>query len=1134
MIPLVDKLKRLKKQYLLFGGTILLTIITSHLIIQYDLNEKNEDANLINLAGKQRMLSQRISKIVLYMELDMDKKGSIDRSKLDTLRNVTRVCEKVHSSLLKGSNEFGVTDRRSVKIDSLLTAINLPLYSIISACKQLYNNPDSATLYETIEVISQHEMQFLTLMEKTVSTYQFEAEEKLQNIKRVELLLAVASIVILFLEFFLLFLPMIHEVEDNSFKLVELNKELSATNEEFTATEEELRSNLEYVTELQGQIESRERQYREVIESATDMIYELDENGQFTFVNSMLERVSGYSKAELLQKKYWEIIHPEFVGQTVQFYKDQLKSKKEFSYLELLIISASGKQIWVGQNVRMFYNNDWVWRVSVIARNISDIKEAQIALLQSESKFRVLADNAPVGIYQTDDKGFCTYVNKVWAEIAGMNPEDAYGSGWGNAIYSEDKDAVFNAWAEYVNNGKPFDKEFRFLNPTLGIRWVNSKAVKVQIEGERTDFVGTMTDITELREAQHKLVESESLYRLISENSHDVIAILSLDNKCEYVSSGVRKMLGYEPEELVGKHFSSLVHPEDSSKLEGPKRIVGAAPKSNYAPHFRLRRKDGTYVWIESSSNLNYDSSGKVKSIQTVNRDITARKTAELELTRAKEKAEEATRAKSQFLSMMSHEIRTPMNAIIGLSNLLLQETPRHDQLENLKLLKFSGENLLTIINDILDFNKIEAGKIELENIDFNLKDLLTKTTQMLEHRASEKGIKLVLSFNEKLPHIFKGDPVRINQVITNLVGNAIKFTEHGYVELKVDGTEREPAKFDLHFNVKDTGIGIESEKLNIVFESFSQANSDTTRKFGGTGLGLSITKRLLNLMNSSIHVTSVPGFGSTFSFRLTLSRGEQTSSEKQSTQNKPVDFSNKGLRVLLVEDNKVNQVVALNFLKKWGLTADIANNGREAIEMIQSKQFCLVLMDLQMPEMDGYEATRSIRALDDIYFKEIPILALTASAMIDVKFKVLQTGMNDFITKPFQPEELQSKISRFLSASDIAVSAEKGRKINLEQYTEGDEEFKYELAGLIISNIVELDKSLEQSIKTNNADIYRTTCHKVKPTISMLRDQEFTEVIDALKDLINNSSLALLNQKKEIFSVLSKRIIQSLEEERA
>jgi signal transduction histidine kinase/CheY-like chemotaxis protein len=546
---------------------------------------------------------------------------------------------------------------------------------------------------------------------------------------------------------------------------------------------------------------------------------------------------------------------------------------------------------------------------------------------------------------------------------------------------------------------------------------------------------------------------------------------------------------------------------------------------------FQLVTKTGKIIWVENAIKPIFKKNQLVGFQSTV-RNISERKKVEEDLLTAKEKAEEATLAKSQFLSMMSHEIRTPMNAIIGITNIMLDEKPREDQLESLKLLKFSGENLLTIINDILDFSKIESGKIELENISFNIKELFRHHINLLETRAHDKGIEILLDIDENIPELLKGDPVRIGQIINNLVSNAIKFTEKGYVKISISfAGKTNDNKSELLISIKDTGIGIPEEKLESVFESFTQASSDTTRKFGGTGLGLSITKKLLHLMASEIKVESKYGQGSTFSFELALETSTDIPDEKEKSFSTPSHFSL--AKILLVEDNRVNQIVASNFLKKWGIELTIANNGREAVNLIVTKEFDLVLMDLQMPEMDGYEATRTIRQMNDDYFENIPIIALTASAMMEIKEKTAQVGMTDYVSKPFQPEELQNKIGKYLQKK-INKSNHSAISIGLELYSEGDLAFKKELAGLFIKNIIELKKYLERTFSINDDNDFKKASHKVKTTLGMLGDLELEKAVEELQLLLSEKE-----NKKEIdpktlnrFFQLCKSTIQDLEEE--
>lgn len=421
----------------------------------------------------------------------------------------------------------------------------------------------------------------------------------------------------------------------------------------------------------------------------------------------------------------------------------------------------------------------------------------------------------------------------------------------------------------------------------------------------------------------------------------------------------------------------------------------------NTFSQFKESAEQQTYELLQKEKDLNQELSKKQEKLETYINQLEV----------ATEELAKSTKAKSEFLATMSHEIRTPMNAILGMTHLLKQDSPRKDQVEPINILDFSGKTLLSLIDDVLDFSKIEAGKIEFESIEFEINKLINVIMESFKATASNKGIELEKEIEEGIPNALVGDPARLTQILNNLVSNALKFTEEGEVKVKVNLVSDYDDAVRLRFSIIDTGIGIDEERVDSIFESFTQASQNTKRLFGGTGLGLTISKQLAELQGGEISVESEEGKGSTFMVELTFDKAADPSDVKEHDAKESDGHGMTGLKVLLAEDNIVNQKVMIRFLERWNIEMEVVNNGEEALEALKNSHFDVILMDLQMPKMDGYEATEQIRKLDDPYKRKTPIIALTAAALKEVREKVYAAGMNDFVTKPFNPVDLEQKL---------------------------------------------------------------------------------------------------------------------------
>ncbi|WP_291724262.1 response regulator [Bernardetia sp.] len=538
-----------------------------------------------------------------------------------------------------------------------------------------------------------------------------------------------------------------------------------------------------------------------------------------------------------------------------------------------------------------------------------------------------------------------------------------------------------------------------------------------------------------------------------------------------------------------------------------------------------------------------------VNALKTANEGLESKvkeRTAELmatneDLKKAKEQAEAATKMKEQFLSTMSHEIRTPLNAIIGMTHLLKSDKLEGEMAENIEILEFSAQNLLSLINSVLDISKMEAGKMAFEQTQFDLPALIQNTVEIFKARADEKNVLLRTNIDKNIPNALIGDSTRLSQILNNLIGNAIKFTEEGTVTITTRLLHHKTEKVELLFAVSDTGIGISPEKINAIFEDFSQAEEDTSRKYGGTGLGLAITKQLVELQGGTINVMSTLMVGSTFSFQLGFKIGKS----KPIATHLPdtVNIKNlRGVNILIVEDNKVNQILVKKFLNTWGAKFYVAENGQVALDLFKKHDFDVVLMDLQMPVMDGYEAARQIRLLEANTDKFTPIIALTASTLLNERERIVQVGMNDFLSKPFNPNELYQKIAQH-SYTQLQLQKEASNdnlvKQNLnysyfKNLAGADKAFYAELLELSEADLIEFNRILESTHLPDYETQLALVHHKVRATLRLLEVRELETQINQLRRMLSQGSqISELTQRIESIKKNIEIAISQIKEER-
>ncbi len=630
-------------------------------------------------------------------------------------------------------------------------------------------------------------------------------------------------------------------------------------------------------------------------------------------------------------------------------------------------------------------------------------------------------------------------------------------------------------------------------------------------------------------------IRKGSFYSAVVEDGSDLIFIVDFDGNIHYHNSSVKGTLGYRGSILNGKNIFEFV---PAASVDQLKKKFRQSEKRAYTEKVEIQFlcKDRSYKFLEFNA-INLKHKAGLNGFILDCRDITQRKRDAEELVRLQ-------KAKEQFLANISHEIRTPINGIAGMAGLLSQDSSPEERGTYLNAIKHSAENLKVIINDILDLAAIESGKLRFEKIPFNLHDLLASVVGMFAYQAKEKKLSLDYKLQPSINRILIGDPVRLNQILINLISNAVKFTHAGHISILCSVEQKKKTGCVVKIQVIDTGVGVPSDKVDTIFESFSQADASVTRKYGGSGLGLTIVKQLVGLQHGTIEVRSEEHKGSNFIVRIPYAFGKSERLKKTRLPKASNAITSKelqGMRVLLVEDNDINRLYAKSILQQWHCSVDVAENGLVAIEKVKYNAYDVVLMDVQMPVMDGYEATRAIRLLNS-RMHEVPIVALTANATKTDIERCLASGMNDYLPKPFTPDDLYGKIFKDLRiktpknglANKAVVTPKNSFDLGyLRSISDNNQEFLQEMIQTFVQTLPPVLEEMKESLAQENWSRLSQLAHQIKPSFSLMGIDDLRKTVFYIEENAGEkTNLSALSRITEEFVADCNAVITDLEKE--
>jgi PAS domain S-box-containing protein len=802
---------------------------------------------------------------------------------------------------------------------------------------------------------------------------------------------------------------------------------------------------------------------------------------------------------------------------------------------------AAGGRVWpfiaavlVLDGVALF----WLQRRILVplARDLSRRSEGEAAMRRYALEVEDLYNRAPCGYHSLDAQGRFLRINDTALNWLGLRRDEVIGRPFRDFLTPASQALFDRTFEEGKKGGGVRDLEYGLLRKDGSVIYILLSAdVRLDERGQYIASRSAYVDVTRRKQYEQRLTEVSIRLQAVLDAATEVAIIATdLHGRITLFNRGAERMLGYAAEEMLGQP-TPWTAPGASGSLSG------LHPSSF---EWTCASKDRSQLVVNLVITALHDGNGQVSGHLSIATDITERRRAAEELARARDAAEHANRAKSAFLANMSHEIRTPLAAIVGLVEVMQQGTVTAEQGSQLQTLATAAESLLGLINGILDVSKIEAGKLALEARPFDPRALVNKVIEVLSLPARRKGLSLAAVVDPPVPVSVVGDAGRLRQVLLNLVGNAVKFTEHGEVVVELarrasEGVDTSAPEVELHFSVRDTGVGIPAEKLQRIFQPFEQADESTTRTHGGTGLGLTISSRLVERMGGRLAVSSEVGKGSTFSFQLSLPIAEydkvtRWQGDKVTEDSTPSSVTLSPLNILLAEDNPVNQQVLSLLLVKAGHKVRVVDNGRKALEALGREKFDLVLMDVQMPEMDGLRCARLIRAHEKAVGGHVPIIAVTANALEGERQRCLQAGMDDYLTKPVRSQELFRLIQELSGRRHFSTQERDGSGPPwLEPLREMgfDQEASAGLIRTFVETVPGRLLALNQAVAAGDLAGVAQAAHKIRGSLLVFAAQPAIEIANRLESLARQGRLDLVPAALAELEGVVEQLVRSMQE---